>query len=181
MAKIFRWHISRLFESERAEGEPRLLSVTVTPQFMHKDILEEAEVKDLEGLALVPSDDLAWWNLDTEIEGAIEEPDLIQALVERNVRPVSAWADITKGKPADMIQERQLEEDMVFLQIFENEADVPHDLVERFRNDDSFPNVKELLRNPSKWLDFTPQARQMSAEVYRKALGEDVRSSGGSQ
>ncbi|MBE9530008.1 MAG: hypothetical protein IMF00_01945 [Proteobacteria bacterium] len=178
MARIFRWHISRLYEEEdRPKKKPRILTVTVTPQNMEKDILEEAQ--GLEGLARVPSDNLDWWDLDAEIEieGIISEDVLIRALAEDNIRPVSECVGIAMEKTEGILEERQLKEDMVCLQIVEDTNAISKKLLDEFQKVDSLKqDTIKLLWSGSRWLDFTPQARRMSADLYKKVFGEEEKS-----
>ncbi len=171
MAKIFRWRISRLYdEEERMNNEPRNLTVTVTPQNMEKNILD---VVRPEGLANIPSDNLDWWDLnaENEIEGTINEDVLARTLAENNINPISK--QIENEKPRDLLQERELKEDMVFLQIVEDQTVISDNLLDKYRTSNSITqDIKKLLWPGSKWLDFTSQARTMSANLYKRVLGE---------
>jgi hypothetical protein len=176
MERLFRWHISRFYEEEdRPKDEPRNLTVTITAQNTERNILKE--VDGPKGLARVPSDNLDWWDLDSdkEIVGIIREDDLINALAENNIRPVSECVEIAKEKTGGILTERELKEDMVFIQVVEDSSNISEKRLNEFRESDSLKQDAAYLLWPgSKWLDFTLQARRMSDDLYRKVLGEEA-------
>ena len=171
MAKILRWHISRLYpmggqERGMPKDRSRRVDVTITPEA--GKILEKAGAGEPLGLADVKSDNIEWWesNEEQELEGWTAEDKLISVFVEKSVR-----LDTESRKK--MQQERELEEDMVFLQFVENES-VFNKSFQKLKKDKTLPNVTELLEidKVALWLDFTTQARRMAAAFYRRALGE---------
>jgi hypothetical protein len=175
MAKILRWHINRLLEGE---AEPvrgtRSFSVIITPQAEDKDIFRLAGVDDPRELGNIKNDTLDWWDMDdeNEIEGVIEERDLIRALTEKNVSPISELTETVEKETDVVMRKRKIDEDMVFLQIVEDEKNLA-DILEGLRKDGPFPDVTGLAAlGDDLWLDFTQQARKMAADQYQKVMGE---------
>ncbi|MFC1535435.1 hypothetical protein ACFL7M_18970, partial [Thermodesulfobacteriota bacterium] len=171
MEKILRWHVSRLYEEEdSSEKESRRLTVTVTPQYKGKSIPDSAGIDGWEQLGSLQSDNLDWWDLDSEneIEGFISEQQLISALLEKNVRPLEQCVGIAWEKNEEVFNERQIKEDTVFLQIYEDEFQA-EEILENFQGMKTLRDLKKILwGGPSRLLDFTQQARKMSAEQYKK-------------
>jgi predicted metal-dependent hydrolase len=165
MYKILRWHISRLYQEERLTSDVyHFVEVTITMQA--KDILEEAGVDSLAGLAEVLRDDLDWWMTDESqlIKGLTTELTFMRALTRKNVLEVHE-------NPDNVLQHRKLEEDMVFLQYVDEEA-LKKEL-ETLKKEEGLPVVSSLVKiDDAQWLDFTQQARKMSSIYYHRVLGE---------
>ena len=176
MVKIMRWHINRLLEEEESVGGSRSVSVTITPQAEGKDIFKLAGVADPKELVNVKNDTLDWWDMneENEIEGVIEERDLVGALMEKNVRPISELTETVDKETDGVMRERKIDEDMVFLQIVEDEKNLLN-MLEDLRKGGPFPDVTGLSAlGDDLWLDFTQQARRMAADQYQKVIGETI-------
>ena len=140
-----------------------------------KQSLEAAGVREETGLTSVAEDNLKWWKPGDEeaehdpealpLEGWTTEDSLINALTTRN-------AGGHAENPEQAEKMRQIEEDMVFLQLVGDEAamEVIWSAVRQARG---FPEVTGLaVMENARWMDFTRQARAMAASLYSRVLGE---------
>ena len=175
MTMILRWHISRLYRGGiTSRGDPHRLEVIISKAAM--DILEAAGVGEEAGLTGVPEDNLKWWKPDDEeeaehdreampLEGWTTENVLINALTTRNVAGDAE-------DPEDAGRTRQIEEDMVFLQLAGDEAAL-QEIWSALQGATGFPEVTKLAEmEGARWLDFTQPARAMVASLYSRVLGE---------
>jgi hypothetical protein len=169
MAITLRWHISRLYQgSGSVEDDARTVGVTITRQAT--DILQAANVDTLDQLAAVTKrEDLGWWEKkeDKQIEGLVAISALKDILIARSLPENTV-------SPSEPQEGRELMEDMVFLQLVRDESALENELQKlRDPNVKGLPDVERVahIKN-SVWLDFTQQARRMSATLYSQALGE---------
>ena len=166
MATILRWHINRIYEREKSMQSPkRRIEVTITPAV--DNISELINSDNLKDLAKQTSDNLECWQLDEDqLEGWTTEIAIMYAVQTKSLFPES----IENGAA---LQERKVEEDMVFLHFVENESSLKSawdDLKEK----PPLPDVSPLVDiDDAYWIDFTQQARKMSATLYRKILSEN--------
>jgi len=141
------------------------------------DIAKAADLRGEDDLAGIEKDDLAWWHTDEDedekgreglgstLEGWTTEDVLIDALTTRNV----AW---NAEDPEQTGRMRQIEEDMVFLQLVDDGAALEK-IWSSLQGEAGFPEVTGLVvMENARWLDFTRQARAMVATLYSRVLGE---------
>lgn len=167
MSMVFRWHVSRIYEPETdKKGVQRVIHFKITPQA--GDILAEQFGDKEAALAKVNSDDIAWWHMDEEqeIEGRTSESLVIETLTTKNVLGESTSA-------ARISEERQLEENMVFLQFVRDKAGLDEALAKVKTSGRGLADLGPLVEiKKAGWLDFTQQARNMATAIYREVLGE---------
>lgn len=172
--RIVRWHVHRLHELAEQPDGGRYVDFVLTPSSpdMPPGLVEAPP----ETWASFESDELEWWTLDEEaqVEGWTLERTFLEAVA-------GSYPEV----PAGILEERQLEEDMVFLQVLEDEGAwlAAYDQVRSEAGLPVSPNggawlagwvpLDALLRiEGAGWVDFTRQARRMTKRRYRKLLGE---------
>ncbi len=168
MVGILRWHISRKYEVEYdAEGKGKIK----TPNYIDVAITPAAEClqdRKLEELASESSDNLEWWNddEDEQLDGRATEEELITAITKKNI-----FSGCCQGI-GSLEKDRKIEEDMVFLQIVDN-TNLLEKKWDKLINKPGLHDVSDLTHiGSAKWVDYTAQARKMSAAMYQQVLGE---------
>jgi hypothetical protein len=168
MTKVLRWHVSRMYEAEDSKQiSTRKAEYIITPESA-KGIPQEFKT-DPQNMAKLTRDNLEWWEADEDqqIEGTTTYGLMLDAVTAENVFGISERSGINSDK-------RKIVEGMVFLQFVQSESAL-EDEWEGLKRQPGLPDVSSLIKlENSRWLDFTQQARQMSAAIYRKVLGEKV-------
>jgi hypothetical protein len=161
--EVFRWYIARLDEDQaKSGGQASEVHVGILPTA--KEGKQQLRSMSVESIAELETDNLDWWgNEDAELEGHTTTEVLLQAVVERNARPLSE-SDRQRASARGIVEE------MVLLQLVSDTSGWSR-LWEKLSATDGLPNVTELVEVESKWLDFTRQAREMARHIYRNVLG----------
>lgn len=167
MPKVFRWHVSRLYDEDIYErGSPRYVEFSVTPEspqgFPHDSKQEPKKAAEL------PFDDLTWWDTDEDhqIDGKVDYGIMLNAFIQKN-----AFKDQSPGATA--AESRGIAEGMVFLQFVRSDAKLQKAL-DTVKADPAVPDLSPLVElKDADWLDFTQQARRLSATLYRQVLGKE--------
>jgi hypothetical protein len=164
--KIYRWHISRKFDEPQADAEMEAaVDVIVTPAADRFPIsfFEESPRAILD----LPPEELNWWQIgdEFELEGTTSERAMIEVLATKNLFPEAT-------APASPAIERQIVEDMVFLQVVKDE-DLYRKMWGSKKEARDWSDLTDLVSfDQAQWIDFTQSSRKMAKELYRKALGE---------
>ena len=188
---ILRWYVSRIyydqeinedeadFDKNTAKARSQLVELEVmmykAPKNQSKDISPRIHFEKEE--------DIAMWNSDPEriLTAFVYEEDILKAFtksvedLEQNRDRLASIVGIISYDYNQVklnVQEREIKEDMVFIQILSSTTF--DDLFGNESDKEFVPTLRPLLEeSPSIWVDYTLQARAASGTTYDKLLSKN--------
>ncbi|MCD4747593.1 MAG: hypothetical protein K8R58_14960 [Bacteroidales bacterium] len=176
IAKITRWHIVRVYEDTYIDDKSSSPYIEVS---IHTHDLKKVELyKMIEELAslqkvMMFKENIDWWNMDEDksLAGTITEEVILKHIIPRTSikNGIQSLKDNT-GKNKLIQKERKLAEDMVFLQLVYD--DMAFDSIfTKLKSRKGILDISPILTDTNSILiDFTAEARKMSAKIYEDVM-----------
>ena len=163
---LLRWYIARIYDDITTKSGDRYIEVVVTPIDEESKAARILTDRSTDTIPRLKEDDPLLWLDETEHGnmGFVNEKKLIAAISRR-------YRNSRKVRQEEILDVREIKEDMVFLQQIEESEDFNKIWDSVMRKENLLP----LLRLKAYWTDFTLQARKMASNIYDRVLMNENR------